>query len=83
MKRLLVALDGSSRAPGVLKMAAAEAQSNGAELVLLRAIGIPADSPLTGTAMSPADVLNVLEQRANVDLTELARDHQHRPTILN
>jgi nucleotide-binding universal stress UspA family protein len=55
-------------------MAVAEAQSNGAELVLLRAVGIPADSPYTGTAMSPTDVLNVLEQRAEVDLTELARD---------
>jgi nucleotide-binding universal stress UspA family protein len=74
MKPLLVALDGSPRAPGVLKTAVAQAQSTGSELVLLRAIAIPADLPFTAIAMSPADVLQVLEQRAQADLTALARD---------
>jgi nucleotide-binding universal stress UspA family protein len=74
MKRLLVALDGSPRAPGVLKMAVAQAQSTGAELVLLRAIAVPADLPFTAIAMSPADVLRLLEQRAQADLTALARE---------
>jgi nucleotide-binding universal stress UspA family protein len=73
MKPLLVALDGSPRAPGVLKMAVAQARSIGAELVLLRAVGIPADLPFTAIAMSPTDVLGVLEQRAKNELTELAR----------
>ena len=74
MNRLLVALDGSPRAPGVLKIAVAQAQSTNAELVLLRAIAIPADLPFTAIAMSPADVLSVLEQRAQADLNALARD---------
>lgn len=74
MKRLLVVLDGSPRAPGVLKVAVAQAQATGAELVLLRAVAIPNDLPFTAMAMSPDDVLSVLEQRAKVELTELARD---------
>jgi nucleotide-binding universal stress UspA family protein len=73
MKSLLVALDGSPRAPGVLKMAVAHAEAMGAELVLLRAIGVPNDLPFSAMAMSPADVLSVLEQRAKSELTELAR----------
>ena len=73
MKRLLVALDGSPRAPDVLKAAVAQAQATGAELVLLRAVGIPGDLPFTAMAMSPADVLSILEQRAKTELNELAR----------
>ena len=72
MKRLLVALDGSPRAPDVLNAAVAQAQATGAELVLLRAVGIPGDLPFTAMAMSPADVLSILEQRANAELNELA-----------
>jgi nucleotide-binding universal stress UspA family protein len=74
MSRLLVALDGSPRAPGVLKAAVAQAQATGAELMLLRAVGIPGDLPFTTMAMSPADVLSVLEQRAKTELTELAKN---------
>jgi len=72
MKRLLVALDGSARAMGVLQAGVAQAQSIGAALVLLRAIGIPGDLPFTAMAMSPAEVLSLLEQRARTELTELA-----------
>ena len=72
MKRLLVALDGSPRAPDVLKAAVAQAQATGAELVLLRAVVILGDLPFTAMAMSPADVLSALEQRAKAELTELA-----------
>jgi nucleotide-binding universal stress UspA family protein len=72
MRRLLVALDGSPRAPAILKAAIAQAQALGAELVLLRAVGVPSDLPFTAIAMSPADVLSLLEQRANNELTELA-----------
>jgi nucleotide-binding universal stress UspA family protein len=73
MKPLLVALDGSPRAPAVLKIAIAQAKAMTADLVLLRAVGIPSDLPFTAMAMSPLDVMNVLEQRAEVELTELAR----------
>jgi nucleotide-binding universal stress UspA family protein len=74
MKSLLVALDGSSRAKAVLKAAVDQAQATGAKLVLLRAVGIPVELPYAAMAMSPADVVSVLEQRANADLTELARE---------
>jgi nucleotide-binding universal stress UspA family protein len=73
MKSVLVALDGSPRAPAVLNMAIAHAEAIGAELVLLRAVGVPHDLPLTAMAMSPSDVLSILEQRAKSELTELAR----------
>lgn len=73
MKTLLVALDGSPRAKGVLDTAVAQAQSTSAKLVLFRAVGIPVDLPFTAMAMSPGDVLSVLEDRARVELTELAR----------
>jgi nucleotide-binding universal stress UspA family protein len=73
MKPLLVALDGSPRAAAVLQAAVAQAKAIGAHLVLLRAIGIPSDLPFTAMAMSPVDVLSVLEQRAKTELTYLAR----------
>jgi nucleotide-binding universal stress UspA family protein len=74
MKRLLVALDGSSRASAVLKAAVDQAQATGASLVLLRAVGMPTDLPFAAMAMSPADVMNVLEQRAREYLNELGRE---------
>lgn len=73
MKTLLVALDGSERARGVLEAGVVQAKSIGAKLVLFRAVGIPVDLPFTAMAMSPADVLNVLEKQARVELAELAR----------
>jgi nucleotide-binding universal stress UspA family protein len=73
MKRLLVALDGSPRARDVLMAAVAQAQSARAELVLLRVVGIPSDVPYTALAMTPAEVLGVLEQQARAEVTALAR----------
>ena len=73
MKTLLVALDGSSRAPGVLQAAVAQAQSTGAKLVLFRAVGIPVDLPFAAMGMSPTEVLTVLEERARAEITELAK----------
>jgi nucleotide-binding universal stress UspA family protein len=71
--RLLVALDGSPRAPGVLKIAVDQARATGAEIVLFRSVGIPTDLPPSAMAMSPANVLSVLEQQARTELTDLAR----------
>jgi nucleotide-binding universal stress UspA family protein len=73
MKTLLVALDGSKRAPSVLEAAVAQARSAGAKLVLFRAVGIPVDLPFTSMGMSPTDVLTTLEERAEGELNELAR----------
>jgi nucleotide-binding universal stress UspA family protein len=73
MKPLLVALDGSSRAPLVLAAAIEQANATRAKLVLFRAVGIPHDLPATAMALSPADVVSALEQRANDELTSMAR----------
>jgi nucleotide-binding universal stress UspA family protein len=73
MKTLLVALDGSTRARGVLEAGVVQAKTMGAKLVLFRAIGIPVELPFTAIAMSPDDVLKVLEDRARVELDDLAR----------
>ena len=72
MKNLLVALDGSPRARGVLDAAVAQAKSMGAKLVLFRAVGIPVEMPFTSLGLSPTEVMNVLEERARADLAELA-----------
>ena len=72
MKNLLVALDGSPRARGVLDVAVQQAKSAGAKLVLFRAVGIPVDMPFTSLGLSPGEVLNVLEERARTELVELA-----------
>lgn len=73
MKTLLVALDGSKRAPSVLEAAVAQARSTGAKLVLFRAVGIPVDLPFTAMGMAPTDVLTALEERAASELNDLAR----------
>ena len=73
MKTLLVALDGSTRARGVLDAGLVQAKAIGAKLVLFRAVGLPIDLPFTAIAKSPDDVLKVLEQQARAELDGLAR----------
>jgi nucleotide-binding universal stress UspA family protein len=73
MKTLLVALDGSTRARSVLEAAVVQAKTIGAKLVLFRAVGVPVDLPFTAIAMSPDDIVKVLEQRARIELEDLAR----------
>jgi nucleotide-binding universal stress UspA family protein len=73
MKTLLVALDGSARARSVLEASVVQAKTMGAKLVLFRAVGIPVDLPFTAIAMSPDDIVKVLEQRARIELEDLAR----------
>ena len=72
MKTLLVALDGSTRARGVLEAGIVQAKTTGAKLVLFRAVGLPVDLPFTAIALSPEEVLKVLEERARIELGELA-----------
>jgi nucleotide-binding universal stress UspA family protein len=50
MKKILVGLDGSPRASGVLAYAGALAGVTGAKLVLVRSVGIPADMALAWPA---------------------------------
>ena len=69
----LVALDSSPRAPAVLTAAIRLAAATSTELILLRAVGLPGDLPVEAYAMSPQDVVGVLQQRAERELKELAR----------
>ena len=73
MRRLLVALDGSKRAPLVLEAAAQLAQLSGARLVLFRAIGIPLELPREVLVMQEVRLEEVLTKAAREELTELAR----------
>ena len=67
MKRILVCLDASPRAPFVLATAAALAEKMGARLCLLRAVGIPPeiDKELVYAA---ADVLDTMTTKAKLEL---------------
>ena len=72
MKRILVALDGSERAPLVLAAAARLADATGARLVLFRAIGVPAELPREVLAMPEVRVEDLLRRAAHADLDRLA-----------
>jgi nucleotide-binding universal stress UspA family protein len=71
MRKILVALDDSPRAPHVLAQAGDLAQKLGGTLTLFRAVGIPRELPREAYVMSPEDVTKLLEARARQDLTTL------------
>lgn len=71
--RILVGLDGSPRAPIVLREAAELARRSAGRLVLYRAVGIPAELPVLALSKSPADVAVLLQSLAKDSLDELAR----------
>jgi universal stress protein F len=71
-KTILVALDGSPRAPNVLARAIAMAHEEGTQLVLMRAIGLPADVPQDLWKTTDRPLLEVLEERAKTYLKECA-----------
>lgn len=64
MNTILVALDGSPRAPGVLARAVALAQAETAQLVLMRSVGIAGDLPQDLWKESDEPLLSVLRNRA-------------------
>ncbi len=68
MKTFLVALDDSPMAPRVLAEAKRHAEAFGAKLLLLRAVGLPAELPLEAYAMSPDAVADLLLKKAREDL---------------
>lgn len=72
MKTLLVALDDSPRAGGVLTVAADLARRLDAKLVLFRAVGVPIGLPPEAFALSPVDLPGLLEKAAQRDLHEKA-----------
>lgn len=72
MKRILVALDASPRAPTVLAAAVKLAALDDTPLVLYRAVGIPPDLPLDVFRLTDRSVEEVLLANARRDLTGLA-----------
>jgi nucleotide-binding universal stress UspA family protein len=74
MKRILVALDGSTRAPNVLAAAVRLAERCDAKLVLFRAIGLPTEVPREIYAKPRVELEDVLRSGAHADLERLAQD---------
>lgn len=70
MKRILVGLDGSPRAPAVLDAAVALAKTQGARVVLLRSVGLPPDVPQDFWRSTDEPLLEVLKRRAKEYLDE-------------
>jgi len=64
MKRILVGLDGSQRAEGVLQTAADLARATGGKLILYRAVGVPHEIPVEAYSMTPASLAELLERDA-------------------
>lgn len=73
MEKILVALDGSVRAPEVLKEAAKLARRIGAQLVLYRAVGLPVDLSSVVFGLSPDEVAAMLVKLGQDNLEELKR----------
>jgi nucleotide-binding universal stress UspA family protein len=78
MKRILVALDGSPRAGDVLAAAVDIARTRGTRLVLLRAVGLPAEVPQDFWKTTEEPLLDVLKKRAEQylrdEVANVARD---------
>ena len=74
MKRILVALDSSPRAPMVLAAAVDLARPSGAKLVLYRAIGVSPDLPRDILKYTDTRLEDVLTDNANRELRQLAQE---------
>jgi nucleotide-binding universal stress UspA family protein len=72
MDRILVGLDASPRADGVLRVATELARRAGGKLLLFRAVGIPHDIPHEAYSMTPAAVAELLEADAKKYLDKIA-----------
>lgn len=74
MKRILVALDSSPRAPLVLSAADKLAELTGARLVVFRAVTVPPDMPRDVLLVSDLRLEDILTRNARGDLERLTRD---------
>lgn len=74
MKRILVCLDASPRAPAVLAAAADLAQRTGAKMSLLRAVGLPPELHKIISVDLGANVIETLQAKAREDLEILSQD---------
>ncbi len=72
MKRILVGLDGSARAPAVLDAAKKIAAAQDGALTLVRAVGLPPDVPQDFWKTTDEPLLEVLKRRAKAYLDEMA-----------
>jgi nucleotide-binding universal stress UspA family protein len=79
MRRILVGLDGSPRAAGVLDSALALAKAHGGKLTLVRAVGLPPDVPQDFWKATEEPLIDVLCKRAQGYLEECLA---HVPTEL-
>lgn len=71
MKRILVGLDGSQRAPRVLDAAVRLAELTGSSLIAYRAIGVPPDMPRDILEVTDARLEDILRRNAHTDLERL------------
>ena len=74
MRLILAGLDGSKRAPAVLRTAVSLARKTGARLLLLRAVGIPVPMPPEAYSVSPTELPDLLERDAMKYLEGIAAD---------
>jgi len=64
MKRILVGLDGSPRAAGVLAVALTIGRAQGAKLTLMRSVGLPPDVPQDFWKTTEEPLLDLLKRHA-------------------
>lgn len=74
MKRILVALDSSPRAPLVLAAADQLAALTGATMVVFRAVTVPPDMPSELLAVTDLSLEEVLMRNARADLERLTKE---------
>jgi len=74
MKTILVGLDGSPRAAGVLAAALRLAHATSARVHLFRAVGLPPDVPAVAWSVRPAELEVLLLREARQALEALALD---------
>jgi len=74
VKRILVALDASTRAPQVLAAADQLSQLTGAKMIVYRAVTVPPDLPRDVLAVTDLRLEDVLMRNASGDLERLTRD---------
>jgi nucleotide-binding universal stress UspA family protein len=75
MKRFLVCLDASPRAPFVLAEAVKLAGQTGARLSLLRAVGLPPEIDQELLVHAASDVIQSMTAKAKVELETMAQRH--------
>lgn len=79
MKRILVCLDASQRAPFVLSTASQLAKLIGARMHVLRAVGIPPEMDRLMSVQAGADLVETMTERAKLELKGLADDAPDAP----